>query len=484
MQVGSFAIANYHGDSYESEAYENMDYRDVLPILVPGAIIQVLIQAYYIRHCWQNYRLSRRQKFKYILSIALMSLPGAAVYLFATSNRDKETEGAFEDIEVDDNIRQGIFVILILAFEIFSLGGITENINTPHYHTIIALLGACFMVMIIHGLLVKRQHSLLYYLLPGVQLGLALLIDYFDTSGIGQFIVLVVVAGIINSLSLRPAKGYALGALPLYFASSLLKGSHLYGSMSADETASYTLVRMLLFSLILIAFYTMKTQLISNKRLQSALKRLREQSLQLEEMSAVAERSRITGEIHDTVGHTLTSAVIAIEAGEKTLALDIDAARQKFQLAKDQVKRGLNDLRSSVRTIKTGSVKAFVPQLMELLSAIRSDTGLNITTITELTADLLPIQQYVLLRAVKECATNSIRHGGSTEADLLLQEHRDYVRLTFTDNGVGAETVTHGFGLQSMRESVESIGGTLTVDSARGEGFTVSISIPTGLKGE
>jgi signal transduction histidine kinase len=50
--------------------------------------------------------------------------------------------------------------------------------------------------------------------------------------------------------------------------------------------------------------------------------------------------------------------------------------------------------------------------------------GLEISAIVEVSAGLLPIQQSVLLQSILECVTNSIKHGKSTQVDLLIQEHK------------------------------------------------------------
>ncbi|HEX3072568.1 MAG TPA: ATP-binding protein [Ignavibacteriales bacterium] len=92
----------------------------------------------------------------------------------------------------------------------------------------------------------------------------------------------------------------------------------------------------------------------------------------------------------------------------------------------------------------------------------------------------MPIQQSVLKQAIVECATNSIKHGKSTEADILIQQSKNMVSMTFSDNGAGSADIIFGFGLSTMRERVQSIGGTLRTESERGEGYTVTISIPAG----
>ncbi len=118
--------------------------------------------------------------------------------------------------------------------------------------------------------------------------------------------------------------------------------------------------------------------------------------------------------------------------------------------------------------------------LGHILEDVRRTSGITVNCIIELESELLSVQQGILLLAIKECATNSLKHGHCSEIDILVQEYKGDVRLTFSDNGEGAELVQPGSGLSIMRERVESIGGALEINSEKGEGFTVSISIPVG----
>ena len=62
--------------------------------------------------------------------------------------------------------------------------------------------------------------------------------------------------------------------------------------------------------------------------------------------------------------------------------------------------------------------------------------------------------------------------------DILIGENKGQIRLAFTDNGSGTDDIKPDAGLSIMRERVQSVGGTLEIESAPGEGFTVSIIIP------
>ncbi len=450
-----------------------MDVYEILPVLAPGVFMQVLIQAYFIKHCWENESLSRRAKVLYTIAIAALNILGAAMYLFLTRKRESRYPDDFHDLKMDGQLQKGIFVLLVVAYEVTAFRILSATAVLGQNPALRWILASCFVLMIISGLGLGRHQKILHRALPAVQIALAMAADYLDTTQSTQFIVLAVVASVINDSPLRPARLYSLCALILYLVLHVVKlAASAYPETAEDVLRLYG--NLLMSGLVFASFYMLKKQFLSNKR-------LKEQALMLEEMSALAERNRITGEIHDTVGHTLTSAAIAIEAGEKLLEQDTEAAREKFALAKEQVRRGLNDIRHSVKTIRAGGEKQFLPELNRLIDDIRRNMGLPINGIVEMQSELLPIQQSVLLRAVQECATNSVKHGMSSQADLLVQEYRGVIRMTFSDNGKGTGEIVFGFGLDNMAQRVKSIGGTLKAESAKGEGFTVSITMPTGI---
>jgi signal transduction histidine kinase len=261
---------------------------------------------------------------------------------------------------------------------------------------------------------------------------------------------------------------------------TVLQGFDRFGTINSDEVISTIYVRLLLYVLVTALFYSLKKQLLANRQLMAAINTMQEQAAQLEQMSVLAERNRIVGEIHDTVGHTLTTAVIALEAGAQLIDNDREAAREKVDLARDQVKKGLGDLRSSIRTIQSGGSQPFLPALDQLLAELKQTTDLAISSVVDIKTDLLPIQQHVLLQAIRELATNSLKHGHSRSFDLLLQEYKGAVQLTVSDDGDGSDNPEMGFGLNHMQDQVVSIGGTMQIDSKAGEGFTVHIAIPAG----
>lgn len=446
-------------------------------------LLQLPIQVYCIRHCWKRADLTQRQKLAYACGMAVGSLPAAAVYLFRTRARIRVRNSDFSNVSVDENVRLGIFVLLFMALAIFTVRLLIDNYGQPSFIPLAVLLSYCAAITAIDQLLVRASHRSLYHLLPATQLLLTIPLQYLDDTYTAQYILMTVTAGIINKFPLPLAKTYAIAAFCAFLAGSTAKAWRHLASLDPGDIVGFLYVNTLVFLLITVAFYMLKRQLLTNRQLDAALRRVNEQSEQIAAMGAMEERNRIAAEIHDRVGHTLTSAAISIEAAEALIATNAPGAAAKMSLAKEQVKRSLEDIRDSVRAMRSGSEPAFPQALDSILDSIRRTTGLALRSVVEVRSTLLPVQQGILLLAIRECATNALKHGRSTEADILVQEHNGRICLTFSDNGTGAAAYTPGTGLSIMKERVESIGGTLRLDSAEGEGFIVEVALPVGVAG-
>lgn len=477
--TGTSNRAGTAAQSGHNRRWTLMDIYDILPIIIPGIPLQLFVQAYFIHHCWNNDRLKTKTKVRYIIGMILFNIAAAAIYLFFSREKPEaraiRADAAGEDVQV----RQGIFVSLLVAFEIFSLRFILDNSagRTPAW--LVWLIGLCFVCLILDGLFEWRALPFVPHLLIVIQIAAVSVGTYYDYGQNGQFLVLLVVAGIINRHAQKTSLYYVAAAFALFMTATILQGFDRYGTINSEEVISGLYVRLLLFVLVFALFYSLKKQLLANRQLMVAICTMREQAAQLEQLSALAERNRIVGEIHDTVGHTLTTAIIALEAGTQLIDTNREAARGKIGLAREQVQKGLQDLRSSIRTIQTGN-QPFHPALDQLLAELERTTDLAITAVVDIKSELLPIQQYVLLQAIRELATNSLKHGHSRSFDLLLQEYRGAVHLTVSDDGNGSDNPAMGFGLTHMQDQVVSIGGTMQIDSSAGEGFTVHIAIPAG----
>ena len=454
----------------------DMQIGEIWPFLLPGVLLQLLMQILCIAEGVREDNRKPFQRALYILSIAIFGLAAIAFHLLRAEKTPPKDTTTAEVERVNHLTNKGIFILLLIAYQVMGLHMLAENVGTPAYIPLIWLLSISFFIMLAYNLLPEKKRFIAEPLLPMLQIALCIPIQYLDVSGDNLFLSIIAGFSAINYASLHRAKAYGIGALGAYLLGSTARTILFSESAEMADLVRYFFVNTIVVLLAFLAFYTLKKQMITSVKLESALRTVNEQSEKLKCLAVVEERNRIAAEMHDTVGHTLTAAVLTLEAVEGLVSEP--QAVHKLHQGKEQVRRGLSELRASVKVVRAVNETNFVAVLEQLLQEIRSDTGLDIHLVVESEISLPPHQAGVLLSAIKECTTNAIKHGQATHADILIGEYKGQLRLAFTDNGSGTDDIKSGSGLSIMRERVQSVGGTLELESTPGEGFTVSLIIP------
>ena len=209
------------------------------------------------------------------------------------------------------------------------------------------------------------------------------------------------------------------------------------------------------------------------------------------QMAVMEERNRMAREIHDTLAQGFTGIILQLEAAEQSLNGDKTEVMQHLNRARSLARGSLNEARRSVWNLR--------PQALErtsLVEAIRQEVARFAQSsdiaarfdVSEKTRELPLEVETALLRICQEALANIKKHAHATEvkADLTFEEAE--VMLSVRDNGAGInsddesnggpEGKHRGFGLISMQERARSLGGTLEVQSEKGKGTVVIVSIP------
>jgi signal transduction histidine kinase/ligand-binding sensor domain-containing protein len=215
--------------------------------------------------------------------------------------------------------------------------------------------------------------------------------------------------------------------------------------------------------------------------------RVRVQQVRGRFSAILIERTRVAREIHDTLLQSLLGVMFRLD--EVSNVIDVSSASAKEQLVRlrHQVEFYVREARYSIRDLRSP-----VLQSRGLPTAIRAigenltgDQGvafhLNVTGTPR--ANLQRIDEH-LLRIGQEAMTNAMRHGQAAALTVELTYRPDSVALRVRDDGKGFDTVpatvadgVH-WGLRTMRERAEQIGGTLRIASADGRGTEVEVIVP------
>lgn len=209
---------------------------------------------------------------------------------------------------------------------------------------------------------------------------------------------------------------------------------------------------------------------------------VRETAATLTELTLMEERNLIAQEIHDHVGHTLTTSIVQMEAAKMLLERGDPRGNERLVLSQQLVRKGLDDIRESVRTLKQqGTDFQLEPALRLLLAQTEEAAGMKVEHDISPLPPLSSMHKKTLYHALKEGLTNGIRHGRCTCFRFQLKTHNSRLIFSLWNDGERYEATALGFGLQSMMERITQLGGILQISGGEepgARGFLLTIELP------
>ena len=198
-------------------------------------------------------------------------------------------------------------------------------------------------------------------------------------------------------------------------------------------------------------------------------------------------RTHLARELHDGLGHFLTAINVQLEKALAFRLIDPVVARQALCDAARVAGEALQDVQGSTDALaSTLSPFSLVSSLRSLVENVAGDTAIDLRVTGEESEWPKPVL-LVLYRAVQEALTNIQKHAQATSvgADLHFDTH--IAHLCIVDDGRGFDTHTvetlpsdreGGYGLQGMRERLDSVGGALEITSRPGSGTHLHVRVP------
>ena len=213
---------------------------------------------------------------------------------------------------------------------------------------------------------------------------------------------------------------------------------------------------------------------ILNHKLQKAAKKWREDA-------AEEERLRISRDMHDSLGYVFTNIIALMDGAVSSNGENWKQLQEICQIVRDQAKNGLTETRKTphaIRNIKEPFFRS-IDTVYQLKKIFEEVTGIHIVIETgNIKQNYGLTVNTVLVRALQEAFTNSVRHGRSTHIEIQFWEFPDYLSMTITDNGIGSKKIVKGIGLAGMEERLTKVGGSLKTLSPVEGGFRLIITIP------
>lgn len=187
-------------------------------------------------------------------------------------------------------------------------------------------------------------------------------------------------------------------------------------------------------------------------------------------LATLNERNRIAREIHDNVGHLLSSSILQIGA---IMAISKEEGTIKsLELVKNTLNEGMNSIRNSIHDLHDNSIDLYD----EVNKIIKNFTFCKVKLTYEITGEMTVKAKYAVIAIIKEALSNVIKHSDCERVFISLYEHPKLFQLIIYDNGskkIDLENVK-GMGLESIKQRVASLKGNINFDQTNG--FKIFIS--------
>jgi len=375
------------------------------------------------------------------------------------------------------------FAVVVLA-SYFATFSSLQSANATKIVVMITL-GTAYLAIGIYGYarcarLKSLSLGLLYF---GLQIPLGGLIVYLG-KGAG-----------FNALLLLPLAGHAVVLLPRrigYLAQVAIILDYVLTVYAYSQSVSTVWEGLPIFTAGLV-FVVVFTQMALNEEasrreverlvneLTEANQRLREYAIQAEDLATAKERNRLAREIHDGLGHYLTTIYMQIQAARAVASNDRIRADQMMEKAQNQTQEALADVRQSVAALRSplDGHQSLSEMIRGLLEGARSSGIESEFIITGDERNINAQSRWTLYRASQEGISNVCRHANASHMWIKLDyTDPNQILLKVEDDGIGVSQLTEGFGLLGLKERVHIVNGEINIGPSKSGGFSVQIKVP------
>jgi signal transduction histidine kinase len=221
---------------------------------------------------------------------------------------------------------------------------------------------------------------------------------------------------------------------------------------------------------------------VSDEKLIEVNKELEGYIQSIEELTLLKERNRISRDIHDSVGHTLSTAMIQLSAMEAIAEKENSYMKDMLGSLRAFINENFQDVKKAVRELKPDEYDNYqgILRLQEVCKNFERMSGVEVKVIISKSDWNLSTKQINhLYRMIQEILSNSLKHGKATMVKVIINFEEDEFVISFSDNGVGTDKIIEsGLGLKGIRERVAEIDGIVHMKSSKGNGFFVKVIIP------
>ncbi|MNH83920.1 Sensor histidine kinase LiaS [compost metagenome] len=228
--------------------------------------------------------------------------------------------------------------------------------------------------------------------------------------------------------------------------------------------------------------YDQKNKLVIEVEQQNKL--LTHYTAEIEKMTLLEERNRMSKELHDTLGHSFISLILSLDASIALMDSKPAEAKDRLIRLRTLAEGNLDEMRNIVHEMGEEEESSLIRQIESLTDRFREHTGVALTLSLPGTERTIHFEvRQAILRVIQESFTNALKHGKASGLHVELGFSESHLLLSVRNNGTPIDKLNYGFGLTTMTDRVERLGGSLHLSSGEGTPAITEVRCEIPLKG-
>jgi signal transduction histidine kinase len=203
----------------------------------------------------------------------------------------------------------------------------------------------------------------------------------------------------------------------------------------------------------------------------------------LEQLTVSRERNRLARELHDTLAHSLTAISVSLETAKAYFDINPEQSREMIDISLESTRKGVDETRRALKALRSSDLVDMGLRLAikKAAESAASRFGLDLELdLQDPMPSLSPDVEQTILRVTQEAIENLTKHSRAKKFSIQLSSKGQTI-LIVEDDGVGfdmrSREASGHFGLVGMRERAELSGGKLKIESDKGKGTRVVLTI-------
>lgn len=246
------------------------------------------------------------------------------------------------------------------------------------------------------------------------------------------------------------------------------------------EDFVHIFISLIFYFLVVLVFYIIHHFKYERDKFKMLYDNLAEYSFQEREFAKELNRTEISQELHDSLGHLFAGGLLTVRYAK---AVDMKHDQLLFrELAEleEILQQGMENLRACVKNIREIEEKINLTEEILHISNRFDKLGMvkvKFTAFSDIEDTEAKIKN-CCYSVVREAITNSIIHGKASSVIIEIQKNQDIITMMIKDDGIGVDNIVCSYGLDGMKKKISEVEGTVEFSSATYKGFFIKVVIP------